>query len=73
MIVTAVAVGTRGDENPLAEHGEEMIRRGHEFRILTSEAFRALIESKGVTFLKLDTDVIEKYVLENGDSESGGR
>ncbi len=73
MIVTAVAVGTRGDVNPLAELGEEMIRRGHEFRILTSEAFRSLIESKGVTFLKLDTDVIEKYVLENGDSESGGR
>ena len=40
MIITAVAVGTRGDVNPLAELGEEMIRRGHEFRILTSEAFR---------------------------------
>ncbi len=56
MVITAVAVGTRGDVNPLAELGEEMIKRGHEFRILTSEAFRPLIESKGVTFLKLDTD-----------------
>lgn len=56
MVMTAVAVGTRGDVNPLAELGEEMIKRGHEFRILTSEAFRPLIESKGVTFLKLDTD-----------------
>jgi len=46
MIVTAVAVGTRGDVNPLAELGEEMTKRGHEFRILTSEAFRPLIESK---------------------------
>ena len=56
MVITAVAVGTRGDVNPLAELGGEMIKRGHEFRILTSEGFRPLIESKGVTFLKLDTD-----------------
>ena len=56
MVITAVAVGTRGDVNPLAELGEEMIKRGHEFRILTSEAFHSLIESKGVTFLKLNTD-----------------
>ncbi len=65
MIITAVAVGTRGDVNPLAELGEEMIRRGHEFRILTSEAFRGLIESKGVTFIKLDTDAdhVMKYLV----------
>lgn len=65
MIVTAVAVGTRGDINPLAELGEEMIRRGHEFRILTSEAFRSLIESKGITYIKLDTDAdhVMKYLV----------
>lgn len=56
MIITAVAVGTRGDVNPLAELGEEMIHRGRDFRILTHEAFRPLIEKKGVTFFKLDTD-----------------
>ena len=65
MVITAVAVGTRGDVNPLAELGEEMIKRGHEFRILTSEAFRPLIESRGVTFLKLDTDAdhVMKYLV----------
>ena len=65
MIITAVAVGTRGDVNPLAELGEEMIRRGHTFRILTSEAFRSLIENKGVTFIKLDTDAdhVMKYLV----------
>ena len=65
MIITAVAVGTRGDVNPLAELGEEMIRRGHAFRILTSEAFRPLIESKGITFIKLDTDAdhVLKYLV----------
>ncbi|MBQ3664932.1 MAG: glycosyltransferase [Lachnospiraceae bacterium] len=46
MVITAVAVGTGGDVNPLAELGEEMIKRGHEFRILTSEAFCSLIENK---------------------------
>ena len=65
MIITAVAVGTRGDVNPLAELGEEMIKRGHEFRILTSEAFRQLIENKGITFIKLDTDAdhVLKYLV----------
>ena len=56
MIITAVAVGTRGDVNPLAELGSDMVKRGHEFRILTSEAFRPLIESRGVTYLHLSTD-----------------
>lgn len=42
--------------NPLAELGEEMIKRGHEFRILTHEAFRPLFENKGITYFKLDTD-----------------
>ena len=61
----AVAVGTRGDVNPLAELGEEMIKRGHEFRILTSEAFRPLIEDRGVTFIKLETDAdhVMKYLV----------
>lgn len=65
MVITAVAVGTRGDVNPLAELGEEMRKRGHEFRILTSEAFRTLIENKGVKFIKLDTDAdhVMKYLV----------
>ena len=65
MIITAVAVETRGDVEPLAELGEEMLRRGHEFRILTSEAFRSFIENKGVTFIKLDTDAdhVMKYLV----------
>ena len=56
MRVTAVAVGTRGDVNPLVELGMEMKKRGHEFRILTHEKFRPLIEGKGVTYLHLDCD-----------------
>lgn len=41
MRITAVAVGTRGDVNPLADLGEEMIRRGYDFRILAQESFGA--------------------------------
>ena len=65
MIITAVAVGTRGDVAPLAELGEEMISRGHRFRILTSGAFRQLVESKGVEFSLLDTDAdhVMKYLV----------
>ncbi len=42
-----------------------MIRRGHKFRILTSEAFRPLIERKGVTYIKLDTDAdhVMRYLV----------
>lgn len=56
MIITAVAVGTRGDVGPLAELGSDMVKKGHDFRILTSEAFRPLIENKGVKYLHLSTD-----------------
>ena len=65
MTVTAVAVGTRGDVEPVAELGREMIRRGHAFRILTSEAFRPLIESRGVEFIPLDTDAdhVMRYLV----------
>lgn len=65
MIITAVAVGTRGDVDPLAELGEEMIRRGHQFRILTSVAFQQFIESKSVEFIPLDTDAdhVMKYLV----------
>ena len=32
MKITAVAVGTRGDVNPLVELGSEMVKRGHELK-----------------------------------------
>lgn len=46
MKITAVAVGTRGDVNPLVGLGSEMVKRGHEFRILAQEEFRPLIENQ---------------------------
>lgn len=65
MRITAVAVGTRGDVNPLAELGEEMVKRGHEFRILAQEEFRPLIEKKNVTYLHLSGDAqhVMKYLV----------
>ena len=65
MKITAVAVGTRGDVNPLVELGAEMIKRGHTFRILAQESFRPLIEKKGVTYLHLDGDAehVMKYLV----------
>ena len=33
MTITAVAVGTRGEVNPLVDLGRKMIKRGHEFWI----------------------------------------
>ena len=65
MRITAVAVGTRGDVNPLVELGSEMVKRGHEFRILAQEEFRPLIEEKNVTYLHLDGDAdhVMKYLV----------
>lgn len=65
MKITAVAVGTRGDVNPLVELGAEMIKRGHEFRILAQEEFRPLIEKKKVTYLHLDgsAEHVMKYLV----------
>lgn len=42
MKITAVAVGTRGDVNPLVELGSEMVKRGHDFRILAQEGMPML-------------------------------
>lgn len=65
MRITAVAVGTRGDVNPLVELGSEMVQKGHEFRILAQEEFRPLIEKKNVTYLHLDGDAgqVMKYLV----------
>ena len=56
MIVTAVAIGTRGDVQPLAELGQEMTKRGHTFRVAALEKFKDLIEAKGVGYIHLDGD-----------------
>ncbi len=65
MRITAVAVGTRGDVNPLVELGSEMVKKGHDFRILAMEEFRPLIEKKNVTYLHLDGDAdhVMKYLV----------
>lgn len=56
MRITAVAIGTRGDVQPLAELGVELRRRGHDFRLASLEKFRPMIEGKGVPYLHLDGD-----------------
>lgn len=56
MVITAVAIGTRGDVQPLAELGREMIERGHIFRVASFEKFRGLIEARGVEYVHLDGD-----------------
>lgn len=56
MVITAVAVGTRGDVEPIAELGREMLRRGHAFSMLAQEKFRPLIESRGIRYIHLDGD-----------------
>ncbi len=63
VIITSVAAGIRGDVNSLIELGEEMIRRGHEFRILTSvqKISQKIRKQNGVVTA---ADGIENYVSE---------
>ncbi|MBQ8995296.1 MAG: glycosyltransferase family 1 protein [Oscillospiraceae bacterium] len=65
MVITAVAIGTRGDVEPLVELGKEMLQRGHSFRILTHESFRPMVENGGSTFLRInvDADHVMKYLV----------
>lgn len=56
MKITAIGIGTRGDVEPLADLGKEIISRGHEFRVASFEKFKPLIESKGVKYIHLDGD-----------------
>lgn len=43
-------VGSAGDVNPFVALGVELRRRGHEVAVITSEPFRATVESAGLDF-----------------------
>ena len=67
MKITAVAVGTRGDVNPLVELGVEMNKHGHEFRILAQQQFRQIRREHG---LEEAAQAIEEYVQASGKEQT---
>jgi sterol 3beta-glucosyltransferase len=48
--------GTRGDVQPFAAIGAELVRRGHQVVIAAREPFRALIEEHGIEFYAMPED-----------------
>jgi len=57
--VVVQAVGSAGDVYPFVALGRELVARGHEVRLATNGAFRAVAEAAGLGFV--ETGTVEEY------------
>jgi len=73
MKIVAIGIGTRGDVEPLAELGVELVGRGHDFTLASLEGFRGLCEGRGLKFVLLPgsaSNLMQYLVLDNrGDTD----
>jgi sterol 3beta-glucosyltransferase len=53
MDVTLIAIGTRGDVQPMAALGGGLRRRGHTVRVLAGDEYRYLVEDQDLQYLTL--------------------
>lgn len=53
MKAAILALGSRGDVEPYANLGQGLQEAGHEVRMITTQDFRRLVESKGIGFIEL--------------------
>ncbi|VUX11490.1 glycosyltransferase [Dorea formicigenerans] len=70
MKVVAFAVGSDGDVLPFIALGKEMVKRGHEFEIVTFTCFQERIEKNGLRYGKLHGDpeeMMKKMLSERED------
>ncbi|MBN1439399.1 MAG: glycosyltransferase family 1 protein [Anaerolineales bacterium] len=54
--------GTRGDIQPFAALGEELVRRGHQVVLAAREPYRALVEERGIEFHTMREDGTESLM-----------
>jgi len=58
MKVCFFTLGTRGDVQPYVALGKELVREGHRAVICAGESFRRLVESSGVGFVPMTSDLM---------------
>lgn len=56
MKIALLTLGTRGDVQPFAVLGKELVRRGHEVTLATAKNFSSFVESYGLNFVAVDAD-----------------
>jgi sterol 3beta-glucosyltransferase len=57
MDVTLIAIGTRGDVQPMTALGRGLRRRGHTVRVLAGNEYRSLVELQDLQYLPLGSPI----------------
>lgn len=70
--ITAFAVGSDGDVLPFIVLGKEMVRRGHEFQVVTFSCFRERVERAGLVYGRLHGDPEEMMKKMLSEQEETG-
>lgn len=70
MKITAITLGSYGDIMPFILLGEELVKRGHEYRLATFENYRDIVEKRGLVFSKISGDSEEMVSLLLGNSNN---
>lgn len=70
MKITAVTLGSYGDIFPFVLLGEELIKRGYEYKLATFENYREMVEKRGIVFSKIAGDADEMVSLLLGNSNN---
>lgn len=71
MRIAAFAVGSDGDVLPFIVLGKEMVRRGHEFQVVTFSCFRERVERAGLVYGRLHGDPEEMMKKMLSEQEEG--
>ena len=61
MIVSLLAIGSRGDVQPVAALAERLASRGHEARLIAPDAFEDLLSGRGAKFCPMGFDVMSEF------------
>jgi sterol 3beta-glucosyltransferase len=61
MLVTVIAIGTRGDVQPYLALSQGLIQAGYAVRLATHTAFETLVRTYAIPFFPLDEDVQEFF------------
>ncbi|MBA4701052.1 MAG: glycosyltransferase family 1 protein [Ruminococcus sp.] len=70
MKITAITLGSYGDIMPFILLGEELVKRGYEYRLATFENYRDIVEKRGLVFSKISGDSEEMVSLLLGNSNN---
>lgn len=70
MKITAITLGSYGDIMPFILLGEELVKRGYEYKIATFDNYRHMIEERGLIFSKISGDSDEMVGLLLGNSNN---